>query len=255
MKRLLLSLGLVGIVFAGHAPNAIQTQQNSSDVAKQSRAPRAVGLTPSRARAAESAQSQPNLQRLGVQRIALRSTDGHPQSDGLPEAKVEEIFAPALPQAASRGTASRNEEAEPSDQNAMWVVVIRGAWLHSGPSVSTPIVGHQSPGTELHLVGSARGWFEVFDPATSERGWVYGKYYVEPIDHPGKKRVVSVEETQAPVVKAAPVAAVASTKTTQRVLQQPHFLAPPQVKAEKTRPSPRRRDNGVAALLERALQR
>ncbi|MGB2932408.1 MAG: SH3 domain-containing protein [Methyloceanibacter sp.] len=247
MKRLLLSLGLVGIVFAGHAPSAIQTQQNFSDVAKQIPAPRAVALASDRTRAAESVWGQSNLQRLGVQPIALRSTDNHAQWAGLPEASVEEIFAQVLPRTASRST-------EASDENAMWVVVIRGAWLHSGPSVAAPIVGHQSPGTELHLVDSARGWFEVFDPATNERGWVYGKYYVESIDHPGKKRVAAVEATQVPVANAAPEPA-APTKQVRRVLQQPQFLAPPQVQAEIAQPSPRRRDDSVASLLERALQR
>jgi hypothetical protein len=138
----------------------------------------------------------------------------------------------------------------------MWVKVIRGAMVHSGPSVSAPVVSHFAIGTELHLLDSQEGWFQVFDPVTGQRGWVYAKYYVEPIDRPSGKRVVAVQEPQPPVeVAPAPVPA-APSKAVRRVLQQPNFLAPPQVKVERTRPSPRWfRDDSVASLLERAFRR
>ena len=137
----------------------------------------------------------------------------------------------------------------------MWVVVIRGASVHSGPSVSAPIISYFGVGKELNLVGSEQGWYQVFDPATSQLGWVYAKYYVEPIDGPGRKHV-AVQEAPVPV-KATPVAAVAPSKeAVRRILQQPQFLAPPQeVQAKKLQPSPRHQDESVASLLERALQR
>ncbi len=134
----------------------------------------------------------------------------------------------------------------------MWVVVIRGAWMHSGPSVSTPVVGHQSPGKEMHLIDSSQGWYQVLDPETGKRGWVYAKYYVEPIDRPGQKRVAVVQEPQLPV-NAAPAAA-APPKAVRKVLQQPRFLAPPQAQAERVRQRARPLE-GVAGLLDRAFRR
>jgi hypothetical protein len=45
------------------------------------------------------------------------------------------------------------------------------------------------------------------------------------------------------------------TKPARRVLQQPRFLAPPQVQAEKVQSSPRYRDESVASLLVKAFRR
>ena len=105
-----------------------------------------------------------------------------------PVASVEEIFTPALPQ---------KTEAREDRRDAMWVVVIRGAWMHSGPSVSAPIVGHHPIGKGLHPVSSEQGWDEVFGPTTAQRGWIYAKYYLEPIDGPRKR--MAVEDAQAPI--------------------------------------------------------
>ena len=79
----------------------------------------------------------------------------------------------------------------------------------------------------MHLINSSQGWYQVFDPETGKRGWVYAKYYLEPIDHPGQKRVAVVQEPQVPI-NAAPVVSAAPPKAVRKVLQQPRFLAPPQ---------------------------
>ena len=75
--------------------------------------------------------------------------------------------------------------------------------MHSGPSVATPVVGHQSPGKEMHLIDSSQGWYQVFDPETGKRGWVYAKYYLEPIDRPGQKRVAVVQAAASPDQRGA----------------------------------------------------
>jgi uncharacterized protein YraI len=163
------------------------------------------------------------------------------------------MFESALPQ----GSEAKDENTdEAADENAMWVKVIRGATVHSGPSVSAPVVSYLAVGKELHLVDSQQDWFQVFDPATGQRGWVYAKYYVEPIDRPSGKRV-AVQEPQPPVAVPAPApVAAAPSKAVRRVLQQPNFLAPPQVKAERAQPSrPWFREDSVASLLDRALRR
>jgi hypothetical protein len=200
MKRLLLSACLVGVVFAGYSPNSLQTHQVTPAVAVADPGnERAVSIVP---------------KSRNVQRVAYRpsATDASQQGalKGSPlEPTVEEMFKPALLQT-PEGKAPNKDEAnqdEAADVNAMWVKVIRGAMVHSGPSVSAPVVSHFAIGTELHLIDSQQGWFQVFDPATGEQGWVYAKYYVEPIDRPSGKRVVAVQEPQTPVVTAPAPAA------------------------------------------------
>jgi hypothetical protein len=197
-----------------------------------------------------------------VQGIAFRpsATDSmeHATLKGSPLAPtVEKMFESALPQTseAKEPTSEAKDESkdEAADESAMWVKVIRGATVHNGPSVSAPVVSYLAVGKELHLVDSQQEWFQVFDPATGQRGWVYAKYYVEPIDRPSGKRVAA-QEVQAPI-DAVPAPAAAPSKAVRRVLQQPQFLAPPQVQVERARPSrPWLRDDSVASLLDRALR-
>ena len=166
-----------------------------------------------------------------------------------PAPSVKEIFAPSLPQKTE--PAAQAETSAPN-ANAMWVVVIRSTPVHSGPSVSAPIVAYFAVGKNLNLLGSEQGWYQVLDPATSQRGWVYAQYYVEPSDGPGHKHVAARE---APVqVKATP-AATAPPKPVRRILQQPQFLAPPQRRAENAGSRARASGESVMSLLERALQR
>jgi hypothetical protein len=239
MKRLLLCACLVSVVFAGYPPKFPQTNQVTPPTADPMTSERAVSIVPKN--------------RI-VQRVAYRpsATDSVEQATlkGSPlEPTVEEMFEPALPQASEA-----KDENEAADENAMWVKVIRGATVHSGPSVSAPVVSYLAVGKELHLIDSQQDWFQVFDPATGQRGWVYAKYYVEPIDRPSGKRV-AVQEPQAPV-EAAPAPVATPPKAVRRVLQQPNFLAPPQVQVEKARPSrPWFREDSVASLLDRALRR
>jgi hypothetical protein len=243
MNRLLLSLGLVGIVFAGHAPSPTYTRDSAPAAPKQMAAPHAAS------RAEDATWDQPNLQRLAVQRVALRAPAGATQPDGLPEAKVKDIFTPAL-----APVLNREEKSEQSQANALWVVVTRGAWMHKGPSVSTPIVGHYSPNTDLQMVGSERGWFEVLDPATGERGWILARYYLEPIDAPGQKRVAARTD-EVPVTMAPPEASAPRRPAPQtRRYVQASRLAPPDVPQPRVVPV-RRSGEGVESILERALRR
>jgi hypothetical protein len=244
MKRLLLSVCLVGVVFAGqtHSP------QSTQDVAI---APKSLNV----ARVTSvNVSDRAKSKYPGLQHVALRSpVVGALQADGSPVASVDELFAPALPQVGkSEKDAKAWDDGRLVDESVMWVVVTRGAWMHSGPSVATPVVGHQSPGKEMHLLESQQGWYQVFDPATETRGWIYAKYYLEPIDRPGQKRVAA-QEPQAPI-NVAPVAA-APSKAVRKVLQQPRFLAPPQVQVEKAASRARPSGDGVASLLDRAFRR
>lgn len=242
MKRLLLSVCLVGIVFAGNTPNALQTNPMTPAAAVPLNMVRAMFRAP---------------QNLGVQRTALRSsanTDNSEQGTpkGAPMASVEEVFAPALPQISEVPVPPQTSDVKEDD--AIWVVVIRGVWMHSGPSVSAAIVSHYSIGKELHVVGSEQGWYQVFDPATEQRGWIYAKYYVEPLDGSGKR--VAVREAQPPVKEA-------SERSEPRQPARPVAKQARAMNAQQARGGndqslelpPHSRGESVASLLEKAIRR
>ena len=141
MKRLLLSACIVGVVFAGHT-NSPQGQFASEPLNAADAATPLSGGVSSRAKS----------QYPGLQQVALRSSAvGAVQADGTPVTSIDDLFAPALPQAKPEEDAKASD-ARLVDESAMWVVVTRGAWMHSGPSVATQVVGHQSPGKEMHLL-------------------------------------------------------------------------------------------------------
>jgi len=122
----------------------------------------------------------------------------------------------------------------------------------SGPSVSAPIVGHHPIGKELHLVGSEQGWYEVFDPATAQRGWIYAKYYLERIDGPGRKRVV-VQDAQAPIKasEASEPRRPARRRQARAMTAQQAWAGNDQSRDLATRNA----GENVASLLEKAIRR
>ena len=99
-------------------------------------------------------------------------------------------------------TASPVPEGE--NEEANWVFVIRGATVHSGPSVSAPTVRFYSVGTELQLIDYQQGWFQVLVPVTAQRGWIYEKYYLEAIRGPGQQLAVQDLPSPTRVALAAP---------------------------------------------------
>jgi hypothetical protein len=65
---------------------------------------------------------------------------------------------------------------EAHDEDVQWVKTLLAATLHSGPSVSTPILTYYPVGTELRTAGQQNGWVKIVDPATSQQGWIYEIY-------------------------------------------------------------------------------
>ena len=65
----------------------------------------------------------------------------------------------------------------PSDpeQNS-WGQLLRSAPVHSGPSVSSAILGHAAAGTEMQLLERNLGWARIRDPGTSREGWIYEEH-------------------------------------------------------------------------------
>jgi Bacterial SH3 domain len=128
--------------------------------------------------------------------------DDQPTSDNE-GARIEKRLA-ALPITGDSFEPSASPVPKGENEEANWVFVIRGATVHSGPSVSAPTVRFYSVGTELQLIDYQQGWFQVSDPVTSQRGWIYEKYYLEAIRGPGQM-VAALQEPAKPqqeVVKA-----------------------------------------------------
>jgi hypothetical protein len=66
----------------------------------------------------------------------------------------------------------------PSDhpEQHSWGQLLRGAPVHSGPSVSSAILGHAAAGTEMQLLERKLGWARIRDPGTSREGWIYEEH-------------------------------------------------------------------------------
>jgi hypothetical protein len=64
----------------------------------------------------------------------------------------------------------------PRPEQHSWGQLLRGAPVHSGPSVSSDILGYAAAGTETELLERNLGWVKILDPATSREGWIYEKH-------------------------------------------------------------------------------
>jgi SH3 domain-containing protein len=237
MKRLLLSLCLVGVAFSGHKPLAIQIVQDPLPSIRQLVEARVVS-PPVRPTMPELLPTSGSVQ-MAARSPAMEDSQsiapprGDMQGEPLPTGESSEPSATPVP--------------DPEQHEANWVVVIRWATVHSRPSVSAPIVGSYSVGTELQLTDHQQGWFQVLDPATSQRGWIYERYYLQAIRDPGQM-VAALQETP----KRNVVSALVSTPHVRRAKRLGTLPS------KKTRPviarAPRYRYETVASILDRALR-
>ena len=244
MKPLLLSLCLVGAVFPGHSRLALQTAQGPATPVEQPIEARAVFALPGSA--VLGSMSQPpdsGAAHTAVQSFAMVGPDAQAITSGSGDKQQAPLPTPGASLEPSESPINEGENEE-----ANWVVVIRGATVHSGPSVSAPMVRFYSVGTELHLTDYQHGWFQVLDPVTSQRGWIYEKYYLQAIRGPGQ--VIALQEPAKPQQKV-----VNARKTTPHV-RRAKSLAPRL--AKKIQPliasAPRYRYETVASILDRALR-
>jgi hypothetical protein len=127
--------------------------------------------------------------------------------------------------------------------------------VHSGPSVSAPTVRFYAVGTELQLIDYQHGWFQVLDPATAQRGWIYEKYYLEAVRGPGQI-VIGLQEPASPKQK------IPKQKIASAAKPAPHLRPAKQVgprPAKKSQPliasAPRYRPETMASILDSALRR
>ena len=68
--------------------------------------------------------------------------------------------------------------APPSHSQHSWGQMLRNAPVHSGPDVSSSVLGYVSAGTEMQLLERKLGWVKVLDSATARQGWIYEKHVV-----------------------------------------------------------------------------
>ncbi len=59
------------------------------------------------------------------------------------------------------------------DGDADWIKPLAFVNLRKEPASSAPVVGVVARGAKLRVMGRKRGWVEVTNPTTSERGWIY----------------------------------------------------------------------------------
>ena len=243
MKRLLLSLCLVGVVFTGHPRHVLETAQVPPASKNQLVEARAVSSLSSPAMPDFIAQSPSS----GIEQVTVRSlatTREDMQSTTPPPGDVKK--APLPTGEGSERSVPPVPDAEKHEAN--WVVVIRWATVHSGPSVSASIVRFYSVGTELELMDHQHGWFQVLDPATAQRGWIYEKYYLQAIRGPGQGIAALEEQPKQKVVNAR--------NSTPHVRRAKSSGPRP---AKKNHPviasAPRYRYETVASILDRALRR
>jgi hypothetical protein len=136
------------------------------------------------------------------------------------------------------------------DDEAIWFVVSRAARLHAGPSVSSPTVHFYPVGTELRLISYEQGWFQVLDPATSRKGWIYEKHYLEAISGPGQTRLV-MQHAPGPSRVAVATPKLNSTLATRHAKATPSSRAK-YVKASKQIPV-QRRNATFASFIKRGF--
>ena len=165
---------------------------------------------------------------------ALRNQEQVPGTqNGVPAPLVN----PEEPREASASSGSESE-----NDNMGWVEVSRAARVHAGPSVTAPTLRFYPVGMELHFMEYEQGWFQVANPTTSERGWIYEKY-IEAIRAPGQTHTVSQPAPQ-PTPAAVEVSAPRKPLVRAKAQQQ---------EAEQTQPRARKNEL-FASLLETAFR-
>jgi len=113
-------------------------------------------------------------------------------------------------------------ESDGAGQEPERAKVVLAAPVHSEGSVSSPTSRIYPPGKELLVVSRADGWFQISDPVTQERGWIFEKYLAS-IDSPVLTRA-SIDPTTTEPLQTKPVQTskehIRSAKSSVRVVAQ-----------------------------------
>jgi uncharacterized protein YgiM (DUF1202 family) len=54
-----------------------------------------------------------------------------------------------------------------------WITPSASVNLRSGPTASAAVLGVIEKGAKVRVLGRKRGWVQVTNPATSQKGWIY----------------------------------------------------------------------------------
>jgi Bacterial SH3 domain len=119
-----------------------------------------------------------------------------------PSQNSERKHGTEYPLAASEDKPTTSESGGAAPEPVEWAKVVLAAETHSQASVSSAVVRFYRPGTELQVVGRGDGWFQVSDPVTQERGWIFEKY-LSSIDGPSPTQVATESTTEPLVTKPA----------------------------------------------------
>jgi len=107
-------------------------------------------------------------------------------------------MATASPQFAASEDKAPTIERDSAGQETERAKVVLAATLHSEGSVSSPTSRIYLPGKELLVIGRTDGWFQVTDPVTQERGWIFEKYLAS-VDSPSFTQASMDSTTTEPV--------------------------------------------------------
>ena len=75
-----------------------------------------------------------------------------------------------------------------------WGEMLRGAPVHSGPDVSSAILGYVAAGTDMQLLSRELGWVKVLDPATARQGWIYEQHIIAKAGPDAIQEVAAADE-------------------------------------------------------------
>jgi uncharacterized protein YgiM (DUF1202 family) len=68
---------------------------------------------------------------------------------------------------------SRRPEPTANDDGSDWIKALAFVNLRQRPTRSAPAISVVAKGAKLRVMGRKKGWLQVSNPATSERGWIY----------------------------------------------------------------------------------
>ena len=102
--------------------------------------------------------------------IGVVSWDAKSQ-DLLGATGVEEVFTSPEETAPPPEHLMQSPEAEDDDKN--WYTAPQFVNLRKGPTSSSAVISIVAKGAKLEVLGRKRGWVQVANPESSEKGWIY----------------------------------------------------------------------------------
>ena len=105
-------------------------------------------------------------------------------NENLQTQTTRQTSEPDAPKSRSNSLATDALPSVNTDQlHHPWGELLRGAEVHSDPSISSAILGYGRAGAQMQLLKRELGWVKVRDPATSREGWIYEEH-ITPVERP-----------------------------------------------------------------------